>query len=93
MQNAKQQLKMQNNNRTFKIDVKYRAYVYALAIIKFIDTLDKKDFSVQVIVKQLLRSATSIGTNIVEAQAGSTKKDFTNFLIILWSQQMKVNFG
>ena len=70
---------MQNNNSKPKIDVKYRAYIYALAIIKFIDTLDKKDFSVQVIVKQLLRSATSIGANIIEAQAGSTKKDFTNF--------------
>ena len=50
-----------------------------MEIIKFIDALDKKDFSVQIIVKQLLRSATSIGANIIEAQAGSTKKDFTNF--------------
>ncbi len=29
---------------------------------------------------QLLRSATSIGANIVEAQAGSSRKDFKNFL-------------
>lgn len=43
------------------------------------DTLDKKEFSVQVMARQLLRSATSIGANIIEAQAGSTKKDFTNF--------------
>jgi len=70
---------MQNNNSKFKIDLKRRAYFYALEIIKFIDTLDKKDFSVQIIVKQLLRSATSIGANIIEAQAGSTKRDFTNF--------------
>lgn len=60
-------------------DLKRRAYFYALAIIKFIDSLDKKDFSTNVISKQLLRSATSIGANIIEAQAGSTKKDFTNF--------------
>lgn len=33
----------------------------------------------QVIIRQFLRSATSIGANIIEAQAGSTKKDFTNF--------------
>ena len=70
---------MQNNNSKLKINLKHRAYFYTLAIIKFIDTLDKKDFSVQVIVKQLLRSATIIGANIIEAQAGSTKKDFTNF--------------
>jgi len=41
--------------------------------------LSKNDFTVQIIVKQLLRSATSIGANIIEAQAGSTKRDFTNF--------------
>lgn len=53
--------------------------MYALDIIKFIDSLDKKDFSIQIISKQVLRSATSIGANIIEAQAGSTKRDFTNF--------------
>jgi len=70
---------MQSNTIKSKINLKQRAYLYALDVIKFINDLDKKDFSVQLIVKQLLRSATSIGANIIEAQAGSTKKDFTNF--------------
>lgn len=70
---------MQNKNSKFKVDLKKRVYLYALEIIKFIDTLDRKDFSVQIISRQLLRSATSIGANIIEAQAGSTKRDFTNF--------------
>ena len=70
---------MQNNNPKQKINLKYRAYVFALDIIKFIDETDKKDFVTQVITKQLIRSATSIGANIIEAQSGSTKKDFTNF--------------
>lgn len=70
---------MQNSDTKEKTDLKKRAYFYALEIIKFIDGLDKKDFTVQIITKQLLRSATSIGANIIEAQAGSTKKDFTNF--------------
>jgi len=61
-------------------DIKARAYLYALRIIQFIDGLDKKEWSVEVIVKQLLRSATSVGANIIEAQAGSSKKDFINFL-------------
>lgn len=70
---------MQNNNSKLKTDLKKRAYLYALEIIKFIDGLEKKDFIVQIIAKQLLRSATSIGANIIEAQAGSSKRDFTNF--------------
>jgi len=70
---------VQNNNSKEKIELKRRAYIYALDIINFIDSLDRKDFSIEIISKQLLRSATSIGANIIEAQAGSTKKDFTNF--------------
>ena len=70
---------MQNNNSKLKTDLKKRAYLYALGIIKFIDALDKKDSSARAIGNQLLRSATSIGANIMEAQAGTTKRDFTNF--------------
>jgi len=58
--------------------LKKRSYIFALGIIKFADSLTK-DTSTQIIAKQLLRSATSIGANIVEAQAGHTKRDFTNF--------------
>jgi four helix bundle protein len=70
---------MQNNNVKVRGDVRTRAYSYALSIIRFLDGLNQRDLSVQVIAKQLLRSATSIGANIIEAQSGSTRRDFTNF--------------
>lgn len=70
---------MEDKKSKFKIDLKKRTYLYALEIIKFIDALPKNDFSAQIIAKQLIRSATSIGANVIEAQAGSTKRDFTNF--------------
>ena len=69
---------MQNQSLKFKTDLKSRSYKYSLIIIDFIDKLPK-DMSTHIIAKQLLRSATSIGANIVEAQASSSKKDFTNF--------------
>ena len=71
---------MQNDNLKFKNDLKRRVYLYAIDVIRLIDGLDKKDFGTEVIAKQLLRSATSIGANVIEAQASGTKKDFTNFL-------------
>lgn len=71
---------MKNYNSKSKIDIKKRAYLYALKVIKLLDQLAKDDFSCQVIGKQLLRSATSVGANIVEAQAASSKREFTNFL-------------
>ncbi len=70
---------MKDCNSKFKIDIRKRSYLYALEVIKFLDQLSKNDLSCQVIARQLLRSATSIGANIVEAQAASSKKDFTNF--------------
>jgi len=69
---------MQNQSSKIKTELKNRAYQYSIKIIEFIDTLPK-DTSSHVISKQLLRSATSIGANIVEAKAASSKNDFTNF--------------
>jgi len=71
---------VQNHNSKFKIDIKKRTFLYALQTIKFVDQLNSRDLSVQVIARQLLRSGTSIGANIIEAQASSSKREFTNFL-------------
>jgi four helix bundle protein len=47
---------------------------YSLEIIKYYEILNyEKKF---VIAKQLLRSSTSIGANVVEAQNGESKADF-----------------
>ncbi len=69
---------MQNQNSKPKIELKNRAYQYSIKIIEFVGTLPN-DTSIQIISKQLLRSATSIGANIVEAQASSSKREFANF--------------
>jgi four helix bundle protein len=69
---------MQNQNIKHKIKLKDRTYQYSIKMIEFLDNLPK-DSSAQIISKQLLRSATSIGANIIEAQASSSKKDFTKF--------------
>ncbi len=52
--------------------------MWVLALVKYVDSLPK-DRSCDVIANQLLRSGTSVGANYVEAQAASSKKDFTNF--------------
>jgi four helix bundle protein len=69
---------MKNQNEKLKTDLKHRTHKYSIAIIESLDTLPK-DTSSQVIVKQLLRSATSIGANVVEAKGACSKRDFTNF--------------
>ena len=64
-----------------KIDLKARSYQFALGIVRFIDSLDKNDFNVQILARQLLRSGTRIGANIIEAIAASSRKDFINFYL------------
>jgi len=68
------------NNQEFKRQPIERSKSFSLEIWNFLDTLPKNSFSLVIIAKQLLRSATSIGANIIEAQASSSKKDFINFL-------------
>ena len=69
---------MQNQNLKPRNDLKYRAYQYSIEMIKFLDSL-LKDASTDIIAKQLLRSSTSIGANVIEAKGSSSKRDFTNF--------------
>ena len=62
-----------------KPDIKERSYLFALRIIKLAESLPNDQAS-RIISDQLLRSATSIGANIIEGQSASSRRDFTNFL-------------
>jgi len=72
---------VQNHNSKLKGELKYRCYYFSIKIIKFLGTLPEKKVY-WVISDQLLRSATSIGANVVEAKASSSKRDFIKFFEI-----------
>ena len=69
---------MQNDRAKFKNEFKRRVYRFALNVIEFVDQLPAGQTS-RIIGDQLLRSTTSIGANVIEAQAASSRKDYTNF--------------
>jgi four helix bundle protein len=70
--------KSQSYSLKSKADLCERAYQYSVQVIKFLGSLpEKRIFSV--VVNQLLRSATSIGANVVEAKSASSKKDFIRY--------------
>jgi len=66
-------------NQEFKRKLIIRAFNLARRVIKLADKFPNKR-SAWVIADQLIRAITSIGANIIEAQAASSKKDFVNFL-------------
>ena len=64
-----------------KEELKYRAFRFSIKIVKFTSLLPNERIY-WIIVDQLVRAATSIGANIIEAQAASSKKDFIKFFQI-----------
>ncbi len=59
-------------------NLKVRAYLFSLDIIRFVNDLpDKRGF--WSIGDQLLRAACSIGANMIEAKSSSSKRDFLKF--------------
>jgi len=69
---------MQSDKAKFKDEFKRRVYKFALDVIGFVDRLPVEQTS-RTITDQLLRSTTNIGANVIEAQAASSRKDYTNF--------------
>jgi len=67
------------DNAEFKRQLISRAFNLARNTIVLVDKFPSKR-SAWVITDQLIRAVTSIGANITEAQAASSKRDFINFL-------------
>lgn len=83
MQEAKsEELKDKNQIKRSKLELKYRAFYFGLRIIKVIERFDQKRLSIKIISDQLIRAATSIGANIIEAKGSSSKKEFVNYFHI-----------
>ncbi|MFH2138212.1 MAG: four helix bundle protein [Candidatus Omnitrophota bacterium] len=57
---------------------KERLHKYIIRLIKFLTVLPRNTVS-QEIMRQLIRSGTSVGANYFESQGASTKKDYKNF--------------
>jgi four helix bundle protein len=57
-------------------DIKERTFSFALEIVRFCRSLDSKPRSLRILAQQLVRSGTSVGANVQEAQAGQSRADF-----------------
>lgn len=82
---------MQSQSKNNQADLKQRCVKFSVSIINFCDALSKNTID-SVLVKQLLRSATSIGANIVEAHGSSSKKDFQNFFSIAFKSAKETHY-
>lgn len=68
-----------------------RTYKFALRIIKLVNALPQNKVG-DVLGRQVLRSGTSIGANVEEAYAASSKRDFTNKLSTSLKEARETHF-
>ncbi len=63
---------------------------FSLDIIVFVEELEQRRKFI--IANQLLRSATSIGANVSEAQSGESRKDFTHKMRIAMKEVYETDY-
>ena len=59
-----------------KRDLAERTFAFATQIVTLCRSLDRREAAGRVLVSQLLRSGTSVGANVEEAQASQSRADF-----------------
>src|ERR1700753_2449031 len=59
-------------------DIKFKCYQFSISVIKYLRCKKWDDFST-ITVKQLMRSAMSIGANVVEAINSSSRAEFKRY--------------
>ncbi len=76
---------MSDKVRLAKFDLGQRTIAYSLRIIKLYREV-RKDCVGAILGRQLLRSGTSIGANVHEAQGGQSKADFVSKISMAYKE-------
>ncbi|WP_337873353.1 four helix bundle protein [Ignavibacterium sp.] len=69
-----------------------KSFNFAIRIVKFYKLKSPDNYSLNSLFKQILRSGTSIGANVSEAQSAFTKKDFINKLGIALKESRETEY-
>ncbi len=70
---------LNEDEKPYKIS--HRCFYFSKEVILFVKEC-KYETVYRSLFDQLIRSATSVGANVVEGKAGSSKKDWKNFYVI-----------
>ena len=68
----------EENRKEKPKDIKERTFNFAVSVIRLCQQINRRPGVTRVLIDQLLRSATSIGANVEEAQAGQSRADFVS---------------
>jgi four helix bundle protein len=69
-----------------------KSFKFGVRIVKFYLVKSKTKYFLDSLFKQILRSGTSIGANVSEAQSAASKKDFINKLNIALKESRETEY-
>lgn len=81
MLKQKEKSKEQNDKSKFKKEFTARLIAFTVSVLRFARVV-REEGTLWPLTDQLTDSAGSIGANVVEAQTGSSRKDYTRFFEI-----------
>ncbi|RUR77811.1 four helix bundle protein [Chlorogloeopsis fritschii PCC 9212] len=73
-------------------DICDRTFTFSIRIVKLCQFLDDKPGVARTLAQQLLRSGTSIGANVEEAQAAQSKADFIGKMMIALKESRETRY-
>ena len=83
---------MSAENPDPKRDIEGRSYQFALRIVRLCRKLDDTPGVRRTLGNQLIRSGTSVGANVEEAHAGSSRADFINKMNIALKEARETRY-
>ena len=73
-------------------EVLERSFQFAIKIIQFSNIMYKQSYMNRPIIQQLLKSGTSVGANVEEAEAAQSKRDFLAKMHIASKETRETNY-
>ena len=83
---------MKNERASSGPDICDRTFRFAVEVVRFCDHLDKQPGVGRILMSQIVRSGTSVGANVEEAQAAESRADFTSKMSIALKEARETNF-
>ncbi len=69
-----------------------RTFRFAVEVVKFCDRLDQQPGVGRVLMSQIVRSGTSVGSNVEEAQPAESRADFVSKMSIALKEARETHF-
>ncbi len=78
-------------NKIMRYDLEERTAIFGENVLKFLTKIKRDDLN-RNIVNQLVRAATSVGANYMEANGASSKRDFKNKIHLCKKEIMETKY-